>query len=85
MGRQASFHPPHGGADLLVWRKRESGFEIVYDDGVARHMVLKLAKNLPSEASLSDALQSAVLQRRILPALYAELQKRAIAFELVKG
>lgn len=83
MGQQASFHAP-GGADFLGWRKRGTSTEIVYDDGVARRMVWRVA--VPTtESRLSDALRSAVGARRILPALYDEMKKRAIAIERVNG
>ncbi len=83
MGQQTSFHAPHGGADFLGWRRRGDAVEVIYDDGVARHMVWRV--DAPDERRLSDALKIAVGQRRILPALYDELKKRAIAFEMVRS
>lgn len=85
MGQQASFHAP-GGADFLGWRKTRAGAtEIVYDDGVARRMVWRVADDNPNEARLSDALRHAVGALRVVPALYDEMKKRAIAIERVNG
>lgn len=85
MGQQSSFHAPHGGADFLGWRKRRGETEIVYDDGVARRMVWRVAGEDASEARISEALRVAVGSTRILPALYVELKKRAIAIEKIAG
>jgi hypothetical protein len=86
MGLQTTFHAPHGGADFLGWRKtRKGATEIVYDDGVARRMVWRVATNDPSEARISDALRVAVGSLRVVPTLYDELKKRAIAIERVAG
>ena len=85
MGLQ-SFHAPHGGADFLGWRKnRQGATEIVYDDGVARRMVWRVASTDPSEDRISDALRVAVGSLRVVPTLYNELKKRAIAIERVAG
>ncbi len=84
MGHQTSFHAPHGGADFLGWRKRAGGFEIVYDDGVARRMVWRVA-GPGDEARLSDALRASVGALRVVPALYDELKKRAISIERIAG
>ncbi len=84
MGLQTSFHAPHGGADFLGLRKTRAGStEIVYDDGVARRMVWRVADQKGSEAGLSDALRVAVSALRVVPTLYEELKKRAIAIEHV--
>lgn len=86
MGYQASFHAPHGGADFLGWRKTRAGAtEIIYDDGVARRMVWRVADDQPSEDRLSDALRVAVESLKVIPTLYDELKKRAIAIERVAG
>lgn len=86
MGLQSTFHAPHGGADFLGWRKtRLGGTEIVYDDGVARRMVWRVATDDPSEARIADALRVAVTSLRVVPSLYDELKKRAIAIERVAG
>ena len=84
MGLQTSFHAPHGGADFLGLRKTRAGStEIVYDDGVARRMVWRVADLRGSDAGLSDALRVAVSALRVVPTLYEELKKRAIAIEQV--
>lgn len=86
MGLQSTFHAPHGGANFLGWRKTRAGVtEIVYDDGVARRMVWRVASQDPSEARISDALRVAVSSIRVIPTLYDELKKRAIAIERVAG
>ncbi|MCB6177068.1 hypothetical protein LHP98_02860 [Rhodobacter sp. Har01] len=86
MGHQTSFHAPHGGADFLGWRKTRAGAtEIVYDDGVARRMVWRVAGPEASDARISDALRVAVGSHRIVPTLYDELKKRAIGIEKVAG
>ena len=84
MGLQSTFHAPHGGADFLGWRKtRHGATEIVYDDGVARRLVWRVTQALADEGRLSEALSRAVGQTRVIPALYAELKKRAIMIEAV--
>jgi hypothetical protein len=86
MTYQASFHAPHGGADFLGWRKTRAGTtEIIYDDGVARRMVWRVQANDPGDARLSDALRVAVGALKVVPTLYDELKKRAIAIERVAG
>lgn len=86
MGHPTSFHAPFGGADFLGLRKRAGTTEIVYDDGVARRMIWRVATTGgANEARLSDALRVAVGSPRILPTLYDELKKRAIAIERVGG
>jgi hypothetical protein len=84
MGHQSAFHAPHGGADFLGWRKRAGSFEIVYDDGVARRMVWRVAGQ-GHEARLSDALRASVGALQVVPTLYEELKKRAIAVERIAG
>ena len=84
MGQEAGFHAPHGGADFLGFRtNRRGATEIVYDDGAARRMVWRVAPGPVDPAMLSHALACAVGQARILPALFQELKKRAIAVESV--
>jgi len=86
MGLRSSFHAPHGGADFLGVRTTAKGCtEIVYDDGVARRMVWRVATDAPSEARISEALRVAVGSLRVVPTLYDELRKRAIAIERVTG
>ncbi|SNX70355.1 hypothetical protein SAMN05878503_1061 [Cereibacter ovatus] len=84
MGHQAGFHAPHGGAQFLGYRtNRQGATEIVYDDGGARRLIWRVAPESADAQMLSDALQVAVGQIRVLPALYQELKKRAIAIESV--
>ncbi len=78
MGLQHTFHAPHGGADFRGWLT-----EIVYDDGVARRITWRVASDDPSEARISEALRLAVGSIRVLPTLYDELKKRAIAIERI--
>lgn len=86
MGLQHAYHAPHGGADFLGLRKtRQGSTEIVYDDGVARRMIWRVASDDPSEARIAEALRVAVSSLRIVPTLYDELKKRAIAIERVAG
>ena len=86
MGHQASFHAPYGGADFLGLRKNRFGAtEIVYDDGVARRMVWRVASAEGKEARINDALRVAVGSLRVVPTLYDELKKRAIGIERVPG
>lgn len=75
---------PLGGFDCIGLRQRAGRVEIVYDDGVARHMVWRV-QGRPNEGVLREALASARRQARVLPALYAELRKRSIAIEAVAG
>ena len=85
MGHQTTFHAPHGGADFLGWRKRAGETEIVYDDGVTRRMIWRVAKGAGAEARISDARRVAVGAQKIVPTLYDELKKRAIAVEKIAG
>ena len=86
MGLQSTFHAPHGGADFLGWRKARAGpTEIIYDDGVARRMVWRVASAQPSEDRISDALRVAVGALRVVPPLHEELKKRAISIERIAG
>lgn len=83
MATQCVFHSSSGGFDFLGLRKGRGGtVEIVYDDGVKRRMVWRVAGQ-PSEGQLGDALRYAVNQAKVVPALYSELRKRAIAIEMV--
>ncbi|EEW25550.1 hypothetical protein [Rhodobacter ferrooxidans] len=86
MGHQSAFHAPHGGADFLAMRKNRLGAtEIVYDDGVSRRIVWRVEAPAANEDRISDALRVAVGALRVVPALYNELKKRAIAIERVAG
>jgi hypothetical protein len=81
---QSAFHAPHGAGVFLGIRKTRAGAtEIVYDDGVARRLVWRVTEALIDEDHLSDALARAVNHTRVIPALYAELKKRAIMVEAV--
>lgn len=83
MATQSVFHSACGGFDFLGLRKGRTGsVEIVYDDGVTRRMVWRVAGEA-SEGQIGDALRCAVNHARVLPALYSELKKRAIAIEVV--
>lgn len=83
MGLQTTFHAPNGSADFLGWRKaRDGATEIVYDNGADRRMVWRVA-DATTEARIVDALRVSVSSLRVLPALYDELKKRAIAIEQV--
>ena len=55
------------------------------NDGVTRRMIWRVAGETPSEARISDALRVAVGAHRIIPTLYDELKKRAIAIEKIAG
>lgn len=84
MGYQTGFHAPNGGADFLGYRKTRAGAtEVIYDDGVSRRMVWRVAEQQFNEAHLSDGLSNAVQALRVVPALIAEMRKRAIALERV--
>lgn len=83
MSSLAMHHSPHGAGDFLGLRRaRTGGLEIVYDDGVARRFVWRVASNTDTRP-LSEALKAALDANRVVPALYQELKKRAIAIESV--
>lgn len=85
MGLQTSFHAPSGG-DYLGWRKSRVGrTEIVYEDGLSRRMVWRVAGADPSEDGIVAALSVAVTSGRVVATLYDELKKRAIAIERIIG
>ncbi|MDZ7909868.1 MAG: hypothetical protein U5N10_17745 [Gemmobacter sp.] len=86
MGLQHTFHAPHGGADFLGWRKNRHGnTEIVYDDGVARRMIWRVASRIQvaTPASARGAAACGAAAIRVVPTLYDELKKRAIAIERI--
>ncbi|MDX5356449.1 MAG: hypothetical protein LPJ93_00610 [Rhodobacterales bacterium] len=84
MAASFSYHSARGASDFLGLRRSRRGqTEIVYDDGVACRMVWRVVSDVPDEAPLREALESAVAEMRVLPALYAELKRRAIAIEAI--
>jgi hypothetical protein len=84
MGNQTGFHAPGGGADFLGYRRTRAGrLEVVYDDGVSRRLVWQVDAAGIDEARLADALSQAVGAPRVVPALMAELRKRAIPVERI--
>jgi hypothetical protein len=86
MGIQTSFHSPFGGTDFLGMRRSRSGeTEIVYDNGASQRMIWRVTGLHLNEDRLTDALQAAVSARRVLPTLFDELTKRAIAIESVQA
>ena len=83
MSSLSALHSPHGAGDFLGLRRtRAGGLEIVYDDGVARRLVWRVTGGADTRP-LHDALRAALDANRVVPALYAELKKRAIAVEAV--
>ncbi|MFN3644458.1 MAG: hypothetical protein ACK4TB_16225 [Gemmobacter sp.] len=83
MARTLSFHGAPGALDFLGLRQSIRGeTEIVYDDGVARRMIWRVDPGASAD-DIGAALRAAASQRRVLPALHAELRKRAIAIEAV--
>jgi len=83
MSSLAAHHSPHGAGDFLGLRRgRGGGLEIVYDDGVARRLVWRVASTSDSRP-VDEALIAALERNRVVPALYAELKKRAIAIEAI--
>jgi len=86
MARATAFHSATGASDFLGLRRGSRGqTEIVYDDGVARRMVWRVTEPQADDSFLREALSRAVNQTRVVPALYAELKRRAIAIEIVAG
>ena len=79
------FHKPAGGGDFLGLRTSPLGrTEIVYDDGHDRRLVWRVTEGA-DDAHIGDALEYAVRQPRVVPALYAELKRRSIAIEAIAG
>jgi hypothetical protein len=79
-----AFHSSRGGCDFLGLRKGRTGsMEIVYDDGVARRMVWRIATPGAELGRIGEALAVAVDHLRVVPALHAELKKRSISIESV--
>ena len=83
MKKNAIYHSSCGGFDFLGLREGRTGsIEIVYDDGVARRLVWRV-ESKTTKGQIGEALRHAVNQVRVLPALYSELKKRAIAIEAI--
>jgi hypothetical protein len=83
MASLATHHSPHGAGDFLGLRRSRTGvLEIVYDDGVAKRLVWRVAGGT-DPLPLGEALKAALDANRVLPALYSELKKRSIAIEVV--
>lgn len=81
MGLQSSFHAPVGDG-FLGWRISRSGkTQIVFESGAEGRIVWQVASAIESESGLVEALSLAVASSRIVPSLYDELKKRAIAIE----
>lgn len=86
MGRPETFRSPDGGADYLILRSDGQGHaEIVYDDGVARHIVWRVLQDGVSDARLRQILRGAVRHLRVVPALLEELRRRAIPVIRIAG
>ena len=85
MGLQTTFHAPAGG-DFLGWRKHRSGAtEIVYEDGAAHRMVLRLENLGQADDQVAEALCAAVARPHVLPSLFDELKKRSIGYDRIIG
>lgn len=78
-----TFQSSRGGFDVLGLREAaKGGIEIVYDDGVKRRLVWRV-RTPAADHTIGEVLRYAVDQTRVLPALYSELKRRAIAIEAV--
>jgi len=84
MAQLAGFHNAHGRDDFLGVRTNADGaFQIVYDNGADRRLIWQVKPGSASENRIAEALRAAVDQLRVVPALYSELKKRAIAVDAV--
>jgi hypothetical protein len=84
MAHIEAYHSSRGGCDFLgLRRNRQGAMEIVYDDGVARRLVWRVASPEANAQRIGEALRAAVDHLRVIPALHAELKKRAIAIETI--
>ena len=81
----ASFHATCSRNFLGLRHNPHGVIEIVYDDGVSRRMVWRAAGPGAAEPRICEALRLAVEEQRVVPALYAELTKRAISIEAAPG
>ena len=83
MASLITHHSPYGAADFLGLRtSRTGGLEIVYDDGVARRLVWRVTGTTDPRLA-GEGLKAALRRDRVVPALYSEMKKRAIAIEVV--
>lgn len=79
-----SFHSDRGGNEFLGLRRGRLGQpEIVYDNGPSQRQVWRVVGGAADSASLCEAMRLAVLEVRVLPALYEQLTTRSIAIEPV--
>lgn len=77
-----TFHGVNGSSEFLGLRRNRLGqVEIVYDDGQDRRMVWRVLGGV-AEDPLREVLQTAAADSRVLPTLFAELNRRAIAVEV---
>lgn len=84
MAHIEAFHSSRGGYDFLGLRKGKSGAtEIVYDDGVTRRLVWKVATPGADPRRIGEALSVAIENLSVVSALRSELKKRSIAIESV--
>lgn len=84
MADPVTFHSALGASDFLGLRRGRSGdAEIVYDDGRERRMVWRVIGPMSDDLPLREAMQLAVSEVRVLPALFAALKHRAIAIEAI--
>ena len=86
MGQQHCFHAPGKQTDFLGWRlDRQGRTEIVYDDCSRTRMVWRAAFEGNADVRLDEALSSAVAvgHDKMIPTLFEELKKRAIAISLI--
>lgn len=82
MGQEHCFHSPGAGADFLGWRVNRNGkTEVVYDDGRAKRLIWRAEFTGDAQERLDAALSSAVTvgHEKMIPTLFDELKKRAIA------
>ncbi|MDH3262502.1 MAG: hypothetical protein OEM24_00730 [Paracoccaceae bacterium] len=86
MAHYEAFHSSQGSGHFLGLRQARGGggVEIVYDDGVARRMVWRVKTPGASMARIGEAMRVAAGHLRVVPALQAELRKRAISIEAVQ-
>ena len=86
MGQQHCFHAPGTNPDFLGWRLDRMGrTEIIYDDCQKTRMIWRAAFEGNADTRLDEALSSAVVvgHEKLIPTLFEELKKRAIAIALI--